>query len=166
MVVKYLYTLFVGLLLATFVGVGISTFYERPKPPEPTFEKFPVEMSRSERPTPSDIEKQRQYERNFQSFQEQNEAYNRNVAIIALAAAILLLISSMTVLSRAAVLNDGFLLGGLLTLIYGIGRSFDAGNQKFLFLAVSVGLATVLIIGYLKFIKPHQGPGTKKSGRI
>lgn len=154
MVVKYLYALFIGLLVATFVGVGIAAFYERPKMPEYTVYEKSSPMP-AEQPTPADLEKERKYQEEYKKYQEAERVYNRNAAIIAIVSALTLLIIGLTLLSKIAVINDGLLLGGLFTLIYGIGLSFGAGNQKFLFATVGVGLMVALIVGYLKFIRPR-----------
>jgi len=64
------------------------------------------------------------------------------------------LVLSLTVLHKIEILTDGFLLGGLLTLLYAIVRGFGSDDNKFRFLMVTVGLIVALILGYIKFIRP------------
>jgi uncharacterized membrane protein len=74
--------------------------------------------------------------------------------MIAVAAAVLLLVLSLTILLNTAIVTDGFLLGGLLTLLYAIIRGFESDNSMYRFALVTVGLAIVMVLGYFKFIKP------------
>lgn len=158
---KFLYTLFIGLLLATCISVGISAFYEAPKAPE-----YPAETSvydKPTEPTPADLEKQRQFERESKAYQEKEAVYNRNVSLIAVALALITLAVSLVLLKGVDIIGDGVMLGGVLTLLYGIVRSFGSDEQKFMFAVSLVGLIVALTLGYLKFSKPKvAATATKK----
>jgi hypothetical protein len=149
--VQVIYKLFLGVLLATTIGMGIATFYQAPDAPE-----YPRENPNAiiDNPSPGQTKEQLQYERDYDGYSETNKVYDRNVAMIAVILSLVVLALSLTVLSKVSVIADGLLLGGIFTLLYGIIRSFGPGEEKFIFLTTLVGLITVLVLGYLRFIKP------------
>ena len=154
-----LYVLFFGLLLALLVGVGIGAFYHAPKPPT-----YPVMLEKSS-PTPDTVEDMRtrqQYEQDSKQYQTSRNTYDRNVSLVALLAAIILVTLGLTALKAMPVINDALLLGGTFTLIYSIMRGFGAGDDTFRFLVVLVSLAVAVVLGYLKLIKPMEAKTTPK----
>lgn len=160
MVLKLVYTIFIGVLLAIFVGVGIASFYPGPESPE-----TPLLIELYKPPTEpicdptisAQLEKeQKEFNEVLKTFEEKMEKYNRDVSIISLVAAILVLIISLTLFRQILIIADGLLLGGVITLLYSVARVFGSGNDKLRFLIVSVGLAVSLILGYLKFIEPSK----------
>ena len=158
-ILKFVYTVFIGVLLATFVGVGISAFYTSPEQLEYPHEMRPIPVALDDKcasPTAEIIEEQKEFEKASSKHEEKMEAYNRNVSIIALISAIIILVVSLTLFKQIMVIADGLLLGGVLTLIYSIIRGFEAGDEMFRFVVVSIGLTVSLILGYIKFIKTSK----------
>lgn len=158
MALKIIYTFFVGVLFAILVGVGIAAFYQGPKEPEyPSALKIPRPEERLAESVFLDLRKQQEnYDREFKVFQENLEVYNRNVSIIALIAAIVTVIVSLTLFKKILIIADGLLLGGVLTLFYSIVRGFGSGDEKFRFVVVVIGFVIALTLGYIKFIKPGK----------
>ncbi len=156
---KVLYTIFLAIMLAFFIGLGIEAFYPGPKAPEyPTSlegEKVASELS------PEEKQVQETFDRDQKTWLEDNRVHSRNTSIIAVAISVLILVLSLTALAKIDIMSDGFMLGGLLTLLYGIIRGFESDNSKFRFVMVSVGLAVALILGYVKFIKPKEAKKAK-----
>lgn len=149
-VLKLTYTFFLGILIATFIGVGINTFYEPPKYPEtPSI----LKSSYDKEPTSEQLDAQIKFEIQQDEYAENTKPYNRNVSIITLIFAVLLLIMSIIFEKKMKFISDGVMLGSLFTLIYGIGRGFASEDSKFIFIAVSVGLLAVLYVGYHRFVK-------------
>lgn len=160
MILKYVYIVFIGVLLAIFVGVGIDTFYSSPKYPETPLllelYKTPIEPV-CDTGISAQLEKeQKAFDENLKLFQENSEKYNGNVSIISLIAAVLVLILSLTILRDINVIADGLLLGGVMTLLYSVARVFGSGNDKVRFIVVAVGFIVSIVLGYLKFIKPQK----------
>jgi hypothetical protein len=156
MILKYIYTIFVGILLATFIGVGISAFYPGPKQPEfPPDYGAPYKYGLGQDGTPSAemIARQDEFTAKSKEYQDASKKYNRDVSIIALVSAIVVFVVSI-VLKRLTYIADGLLLGGVLTLLYSIIRGFDTEDNMFRFVVVAIGLVVALILGYLKFIRP------------
>jgi len=169
--IKVIYAFFVGLLLAIFVGVGVSAFYPAPKAPQ-----YPSSLATPEKAAPSEqtdaqLDAQREYEREYEVFRAQDASYNRNVSIIVLVAAVIFVVVSLLFESKIRIIADGILLGGVFSLVYSIGRSFQADDSKYTFLVVAVGLVIALFMGYLRFIKPQERPAeplkpaAKKAGK-
>src|SRR3990170_3350495 len=140
-VLRIVYTFFVGVMLALFVGLGIDTFY--PGPDEP---QYPFEVA--DQPTP---EEQRDYDDELQAYQDAQEGYNRTVAVIATVSAVLMMGLSLLLEKTNTVLTNGVMLGGLFTLLYGVGRGFASGDTTTTFITVAVGLAVVVFLGYRRF---------------
>ena len=154
MILKIIYTIFIGVFFATLVGVGIAAFYPEPKPPEyPSALKIPREGGLNQPVFQELKEEQEEYDRAEKTFQEKLETYNRNVSIIAVVASIVTLAVSLTLFKKILLIADGLLLGGVLTILYSIIRGFGSGNNKFQFIIVSIGFVVSLILGYVKFIK-------------
>ncbi len=150
MALKIMYTIFLGLLVALFVGLGIAAFYPAPKMPE-----YPVELQSA--PTfngtePEATRKTRaEYDKQQKDFEKAAAAYNRTVSIISIITAVIILVLSFVVAKNVALIADGLLLGGVLTLLYGIVRGFMGEDSMYRFLATAIGLVIALIVGWQKF---------------
>ena len=164
MVLKFIYSIFIGVLFATLVGVGIAAFYISPKSPDyPTTLTYtkPLEQQTTQEQQQMQ-QKQNAYEAQMKLFQKKVMLYNRNVSIIALIAAIIALVVSLTFFKQLLLISDGLLLGGLLTLIYSIFRGFATDDNMFRFIVVAIGFITAIIVGYIKFV-PNSVKKTARS---
>lgn len=153
-ILKLVYTFFLGVLLAIFVGVGINTFYPGPKAPE-----FPIELNtygKEPSLTPKQITVQKDWDKKSEQHNKEMKPYNRNVSIITLTAAVILLVTSMVFEKKIKIIADGVMVGGLFTLLYSLGRGFASENSKYVFIVVTVGLAIVLYLGYHRFVRTHN----------
>ena len=157
MLIKYVYIVFLGLILATFVGVGIAAFYKGPTYPEtPAALKYPYAPEASTAsPSAEYIRQQEAFDAKSKEFQKQNDTYNRNVSMIALGFAIVMLVVSLVFFKKILVIADGVLLGGVLTLAYSIIRGFNTNDDVYRFLVVGAGLMTAMALGYIKFVAPQ-----------
>jgi hypothetical protein len=150
---KIIYAFFLGILLAIFVGVGIAAFYTSPEPP-----KTPdYSLIGKDGPTEKQQAEQKAYDKSFENFTKNKmNPYNRNVSVMALAAAVIFVAIGLLLEHRINVLADGALLGGIFTLLYSLGRGFAAQDSKYSFIVISIGLVIVLGLGYLRFIRPDR----------
>jgi hypothetical protein len=156
MLIKYVYIVFLGLILATFVGVGIAAFYKGPQYPEtPAALKYERPYTDFQTGTPSAeyIKEQEAFDAKSKEFQKQNDDYNRYVSMIALGFSMVMLVVSLAFFKKIPVISDGVLLGGVLTLGYSIVRGFNTNDDIYRFLVVGAGLITAMVLGYLKFVK-------------
>ena len=149
----FVYTFFLGLMLAFFVGFGINTFY-----PGPTAPSYSAELETyGKTPTDEQIAKQNAFNREMEQYNKELQPYSRNVSMISLVAAVALLMVSILSEKRVKVMANGIMLGGLFTLIYSIIRAAMSENSKYIFIVVSIGLAVVLYLGYHRFVR-KPGP--------
>lgn len=158
MILRLIYTFFVGIFLALFIGVGIAAFYTGPKAPNmPEILKYcsPDIVQNNQKLNEFQTQAQK-FDKAERLYQQQAQIYNRNVSIISIIAAIIIVIASLTLLKTILLLADGVLLGGVLTLLYSIVRGFGTEDNMFRFIVVSIGLIISLSLGYIKFIKPAK----------
>jgi hypothetical protein len=156
MAVKIFYIIFIGVLLATFIGVGIATFYVGPRAPAYTSSPKPLTPdTATESAHQADLQQQKLDQQNT-TYQALLNNYRRNVSILATVASLVLLALSLVVLRSMALLPDGVLLGGILTLLYGVGMGFGASDLRYRFAVVTVGLLVALGLGYIKFVIPEK----------
>lgn len=154
MLIKIIYTLFLALLVAFFVGLGIDAFYPGPKAPQ-----YPMELDQVKPGCEETLEQQttkKEFNQSQNKFMEDSKSYNRNVSIISLVASIIILIVSLTLLSKIKMIADGILLGGVFAVIYSIARGLMCDSSQFRFLIVSVGLIIAFVLGYVKFIRQKE----------
>jgi hypothetical protein len=154
MIVKFIYTIFLGVLVALFIGLGIDTFYPTPERPE-----YPVELrsvTPEEEKSAEFNQLRDQYEKKQQQYEDKMDGYNKNVSIIAIASSILLLVVSLVFLGQIKIIADGVLLGGVFTAIYSIIRGLMTDLSQFRFLIVTIGLLIALTLGYIKFVRQDR----------
>jgi hypothetical protein len=154
---RVIFTFFIGLLIALFVGLGIQAFY--PPPANPI---YPAPYMAA--PVPgATLEKQDQFLAEQQVYQDKESAYQtaratyaRNASLLAVGASVVLLGLSLTILEGLLLITDGVLLGGLFTLAYSIFLILGSNNAKMEFLLVGLGLIMVLAISYIRLLKPKS----------
>lgn len=157
-ILRLVYTVFLGVLLAIFVGVGINTFYPGPKSPD-----YPIASETyGKDPSPEQLQSQKDFNVKSQQHSKDIKPYNRNVSIITLVGAVIFLIVSLIYEKRIKIIADGVLLGGLFTLIYSIGRGFASEDNKYVFMVITVALVVVIYLGYHRFVKNINPKKTKK----
>lgn len=154
MTTKLVYTLFLALLVALFVGLGIDAFYPGPQAP-----RYPIELDQVKPGCEETIEQQtlrKEFNQAQEKFMEESKPYSRNISIISLVAAIIILVLSLTLLAKIKMIADGILLGGVFTTMYGIIRGLMSESSQFRFLVVTIGLIIAFVLGYIKFIRPKK----------
>ncbi len=160
--IKIVYTIFLGILLALFVGITVSTFYPAPKYPDhpKSIESQPHVSGQVPAPTAEETAQAKadreEYDRQQDEFQTASNVYNRNVFAIILACSIIMLVISLSFMKQIPIIADGVLLGGALTLLYAIARGLMSEDGIVRFVVVLVGLIIALILGYIKFIHPDK----------
>lgn len=155
--IRFIYTLFVGLFLAIFIGLGIAVFYEQPTAPE---EPVAMQSIGKEGPTEAQQKEINTFHEKQKTYNHDMAIYNRNVSIIVLICAVVILAIALLFSDRLGIVADGILLGGIFSLLYGIGRGMATDNNKYRFAVAAVGLAITIILGYFKFthrrVNKHQ----------
>ena len=138
-VLKIIFTLFIGVMVALFVGLGIEAFYPTPAYPDIMWEENMTAKQEA-------------------AMQAAQTAYDEAVrmryqivSIVVTAVAVLIMVGSMFLEKRNLTLTNGLLLGGLFSLIYGSTVGFSAGSAMVTFITVGVGLAAVIVVGVRRF---------------
>ena len=138
-VLKIIFTLFIGVMVALFVGLGIEAFY-----PSPVYPDVMWQENMTDKQTAA-------IQAAEAAYQEAVRARNQIVSIVVTAVAVLIMVGSMFLEKRNLTLTNGLLLGGLFSLIYGSTVGFSAGSAMVTFITVGVGLAAVIVVGVRRF---------------
>jgi len=151
MILKYLYVIFFGILLALFVGMGIATFYPEPQMPNPPSFYSAPSTNPNDPKMLAENKKQEQFGKSMDQYQIDSKNYNKVVAPIVLFFAVVLCVLSLTILSSFQIFSDGFLLGGIFTLVYSIIRGSFANEPRLEFTVVAISFGLLAFFGYKKF---------------
>ncbi|SRR5581483_5670778 len=161
MFLRFVYVVFVGIIAAAFIGVGVAAFY-----PEPSRPDAPLSVKYNQNVQITDVAalnviraEQAQYDTELKAYMAAEQVYSRNVSIVTLVAAVLVLATSLTAIRKIGLIADGALLGGVLTLAYSIVRGFGTEDNRFRFLVLSASLVITLVLGYVKFLQPSAPAG-------
>jgi hypothetical protein len=164
-ILQALYALFLGGIITAFLVVGLTTFY-----PQPSYETQQIlslqerqqaifecrdgvgcELTSAEQAEIAAIDQELEPLRDAQG--QARQQWARNSGLILIAAATALLALSLVRWDRAIVLSNGMLLGGLFTMVGGIGLSIAGGEGVARFLVLSLALALTVGLGYLRFAR-------------
>src|SRR5579859_5480512 len=127
-VLRVIFPLFVGVLLALLVGFGILAVDQGPG------ELRGVASTQD-----------------ILAFRASQEAYDREVSLAASAAALVPLIVAAVLPRRAVVIANGLLLGALFTFIYGAARGMSSEATAASFAAAGIALLLSLAAGHVRF---------------
>ena len=168
---RTIFSVFLGLMLTAFVGVGIYTFYPPPgrddaRRHELTARESGIRKVRStgdltaeEREQLAAIERERLSLDAAQA--EARKPWGRRTSMIIIAFATLVMAVSLVRLD--AVISNGLLLGGVFTMVYGVGWIAATDTSITRFLVISVALAITLGLGYLRFVRRGTHPATAEA---
>ena len=123
--------------------IGIYTFVKEPE----WFETY-LDYTKA----PEEEIRKREAER--EQYREKLKRFNTTVSILSLILSTDLLALSLSLSTRLAVLGDGILAGGVITLLYGVGLGIHSGGKTMKFAVASLSLVIVLGVGYFRFV-PH-----------
>ena len=76
--------------------------------------------------------------------------------MILIVIATMLMALALALGDSVSVLSNGILLGGLFTMLYGVGWGLASGNSVTRFLVLVAALAVSLVLGYLKFVRGRK----------
>jgi len=149
-VLKIIFTLFIGVMVALFVGLGIEAFY-----PSPVYPDVMWQENMTDKQTAA-------IQAAEAAYQEAVRVRNQIVSIVVTAIAVIIMVASMFLEKRNLTLTNGLLLGGLFSLIYGSTVGFSAGSAMVTFITVGVGLAAVIVVGVRRFSPSREARETAK----
>jgi Flp pilus assembly protein TadB len=165
-----IFSFFLGLMVLAFVGVGVNTFYRSPS------EKYDQRRRESSRRTealnrkgPSLSEREQakldslMTEENALRDREQAEVkdWARVTSIILVLCATVVLVISLLLSDRLRVITNGLLLGGLFTMLYGVGWVVFSGSSVTRFWVITFALAVAIGLGYMRFVRGRRAERTQ-----
>jgi hypothetical protein len=174
-VLQAIFAVFLGLMITAVVGVGVYTFH--PNPGEETQDQ--IQALYDERaaidgcsgPTPGECrtfnqlsaaEKARAKAIDVQitslqrAAEEKSSQWRMSTSVILIVLATMLMALALALGDSGSVLSNGILLGGLFTMLYGVGWGLASGNSVTRFLVLVAALAVSLVLGYLKFVRGRK----------
>lgn len=166
-----IFSFFLGLMVLAFIGIGVITFY-----PQPDYDE-PPEMRELQREQEAIYSKDRDGEmsaadqKRVDELQEEMDAlweeqeevrqnWARNTSIILILFATAVMGISLVLSEQLRVISNGLLLGGLFTMVYGVGWIIASGESIARFGVIVFALAVTLGLGYLKFVRGREAAAT------
>ena len=165
--IRLLYALLIAAAVVTFVAVGIYSFYPAPK--APTYPIMPVMEKGIAQPAPGTgttpvPNTAGIYQRDYDTSLAAQKMYQRNVSIIVAIIAACIVALGLWLRSRSDIIGEGLALGGVGNSIYAVVAATMADNRIMRFIAVTLFLASVLLVVYFKFqATPGKQPARKKT---
>lgn len=163
-----IFSFFLGLMLTAFIGVGVYTFH----PPAKDLDRRIQELDRREQAlrngapddelSAADRDEVRKLtdSRNelYDAAQARREAWGRSTSIILIALATLVMAVSLVRADQLPVISNGLLLGGVFTMVYGVGWIVATDTSVSRFVVMTVALAITLGLGYARFVRRRSSP--------
>ena len=163
---RIIFSIFLGLMLVAFAGVGVYTFYPPPEEFQAQIRELDrqEEMIRDSRPPDQLTEEDRAQiqELNQERYalqdaeREAQKPWGRNTSIILMVVATLAMAVSLIRADQLPVISNGLLLGGVFTMLYGVGWIIATDASTVRFVVLTVALAITLALGYLRFVRSES----------
>jgi hypothetical protein len=161
-----IFSFFLGLMVVAFIGVGVNTFY--PTPTEryaPQLQALYDQQSTidagSKTLTPAQETQLTSIQTQINDLQSkqrtEQQSWGLNTSIVLMLFATLVMGVSLLRSAQLRVLSNGLLLGGLFTMIYGMGWTIASGTSYLRFFVVLFALAVAIGLGYVKFVWLRKG---------
>lgn len=164
-----IFAVFLGLILTAFIGVGLYTFYP---PPDAQFSDRLRELNREEQAirslkAPGDLTDQdrarlqslmEERNRTQDAARQASAPWGRNTSILLIVFATLVMAISLIRADQLPVLNNGLLVGGIFTMIYGVGLIIATNTSIARFIVITAALAITIGLGYMRFVSRRRQP--------
>ena len=174
-----IFSFFLGLMLTAFVGVGVYTFHPRPKQFDDQIRelsrreqairnsKAPDELTSEDRSQIQDLVRQR--DELHDAAAAARIPWGRSTSVILIAFATLSMAVSLVRADQLPDISNGLLLGGIFTMLYGVGWIIATDTSILRFVVMSVALLITLVLGYFRFVRrpvgvAAAGPEIQESG--
>ena len=160
---RTIFSFFLGLMFTVFVGVGVYTFHSPPtqfddqikdlrlSEQEIINSKPPNELTDEDRERIQEIN--RQQRELTDAAEEAQNAWGLSTSIILILFSTLALAVSLVRAEQLQVISNGLLLGGVFTMLYGVGWIVATGTSITRFLVMTIALAVTLGLGYTRFVR-------------
>lgn len=170
-----LFAIFLGLMVTAFVGVGVYTFYPSP---DAQFRGQIVSLDREQQSIrnsrPEDALTAADRVRIQKIVDERNrvqdasrastEAWGGRTSIILVALATIAMAISLIAAMQLPVISSGLLMGGVFTMLYGVGWVIVSGTSATRFIVMTFALVITLALGYVRFVRRRAPAETLSAG--
>ena len=160
---RTIFSFFLGLMLVAFAGVGVYTFYPPPEEFSTQIRELNrrEEMIRDSRPADQLTDEDRAQIREVNqeryalqdALREAQRPWGRTTSIILMVTATLAMAVSLIRAGQLQVISNGLLLGGVFTMLYGVGWIIATDVSKARFVVMAIALVITLVLGYLRFVR-------------
>lgn len=167
---QIIFAIFLGLMVTAFVGVGVHTFHPSSETEfrsqvrdlsrqEQTIKnsKAPEELTQEDRGRMQELRDERNKVRDAQ--QASLRSWGRKTSILLIAFATLSMVISLVRPEQLPVISNGLLLGGVFTMVHGVGLCIATDTSIARFLVMTVALVITLVLGYVRFVR-DRAPST------
>jgi len=164
---QIIFSIFLGLMVTAFVGVGVYTFYppaemryrdqlESVRRQQEDVRGFrdPAALNDADRERLGGLEEQVRELEDAQ--QAAREVWGRNTSMVLIVLATLVMAVSLVRAEQLPVISNGLLLGGVFTMAYGVGWIIANGTSYTRFAVMTVALAITLALGYVRFVRTRR----------
>ena len=159
-----IFSFFLGLMVLAFIGVGVNTFYPSPaetsRPQSEELRRQQDELRVQTHGRDLDTAQQAEMDRLIAQENEllrivsaQEKDWARNTSIILVVFATIVMSVSLVRNEQLRVLGNGLLLGGLFTMIYGVGWVIFSGSSVVRFAVMAFALVVSIVLGWVKFVR-------------
>ena len=167
---RIIFSIFLGLMLTAFAGIGVYTFH----PPPGDYEDQIRDLTREEQEirgasasgelTADDRDRidEIRSRRRVLSDQamEDRKPWFLSTSIILIVFSTLLLVVSLLRAEQLQVISSGLLLGGVFTMLYGVGWIAFTGTSVLRFVVMTIALVITVGLGYVRFVRRGRAPTT------
>ena len=169
---RTIFSFFLGLMLTAFVGIGVYTFHPAPnqfdgqirdlgrREQEIRDSRPAGELTAEDREQIQEINRQRN-ELNEVAVEER-KPWALSTSIILIVFSTLALVAALVRSDHLQVISNGLLLGGVFTMLYGVGWIVTTGASITRFLVMTVALVVTMGLGYVRFV--HRGKASQATG--
>jgi hypothetical protein len=161
---QLVFTIFLGLMLTAFFGVGVYTFHP---PPAREYDealqqlhrdqqdvrkmRSDTELSAAARDSLANIQSEiREFE---DARRERSEGWATSTSIVLVILATISMAVSLVRADQLRILSNGLLLGGVFTMLYGTGWIIASGDSRMRFWVMTAALVITVGLGYLRFVR-------------
>lgn len=165
---RTIFSFFLGLMLTAFIGVGVYTFHRPPEQLESQIRDLGRREAaiRNSRPTSeltaADQDRIQELDRQRRDLvdaaTEARKPWGRSTSVILIVFATLTMAVSLVRADQLPVIGNGLLLGGLFTMLYGVGWIVATDTSVARFLVMSAALVITLGLGYVRFVRRGATP--------
>lgn len=158
-----IFSIFLGLLVATLIGVGVYTFYppdhEELRDEISDLRQEQVELRNTDQAGAElDANADRLAELEDRRRQAE-EDWAKVTSVVVILFATLVMALSILRAGGWPVISNGLLLGGVFSMLYGAGWSVASGDSMLRFWVILFALAVTLLLGWLRFVRrPEDAP--------